>query len=259
MNHLQNFNFKGNEVRTVTKNGQVWFVLKDVCDVLGLRAPDVRQRLSGDVVSNHTVLDSLGRNNMASVINEDGLYDVIFESRKPEARAFRKWVTSDVLPTIRKHGAYMTPETIERTLTDPDFIIGLATQLKHANEEKERLAKQIDQDKPYTAFGKVVASSDASVNIGTFAKMLYEKHGINIGRNKLFEWLREKGYLIKGGREKNNPKQLYLEQELFEVRPTIISRAEGDVEKLTTLITGKGQVKLAQILINEFKPVEGVS
>lgn len=252
MGDLQVFNFRGHGLRMITVKNEPWFVLKDVCEVLDLAHRVVRQRLSEDVCSTYPLETPGGKQN-TTFVNEDGLYDVVLESRKPEARAFRKWITSEVLPNIRKHGAYMTPETIEKTLSDPDFIIGLATKLKKANQEKERLAKQIEIDKPYTAFGKVVANSDASINIGTFAKMLYEKHGINLGRNKLFDWLRERGYLIKSGREKNNPKQIYLEQGLFEVRPTIVSRTEGDIERLTTLVTGKGQVKIAEILLNEFK------
>lgn len=98
MNQLQIFNFNGSDIRIIKKDGQPWFVLKDVCEILGLRSPDVRQRFSDDVVSTHTVIDTLGRTNIATIINEDGLYDVILESRKPEARKFRKWVTSEVLP-----------------------------------------------------------------------------------------------------------------------------------------------------------------
>lgn len=158
-------------------------------------------------------------------------------------------------------------EEMERELQEinkPSYMIDdpIKRAEKWIAEQKEKqrleaktkmLEKQRELDMPYTQFGKVVAGSNASINVGSFAKMMYEKHGINLGRNKMFAWLRNKGFLIKSGRERNNPKQIYIEQGLFEVKPTIISRTEGDVESLTTLITGKGQVKLAELLINEYK------
>jgi anti-repressor protein len=192
-------------------------------------------------------------------IDESGLYDFVFEAGTDRARGFRKWVTNEVLPSIRKHGAYATPQTIENIINDPEFGIELLQTLKSerdhrmaAESAKEKISAQMKQDAPYTSFGKVVSNSDASINIGSFSKMLYDKHGIRMGRNKMFEWLREQGYLIKTGRERNNPKQQYIEQGLFDVRPTIVSRSAGDVEKITTLITGKGQVQLTKKLLQEF-------
>lgn len=111
MSQVQVFNFNDRQVRTIMQDGSPWWILKDVCAVLGLRSPDVRRRLTDDVVSTHSVPDSLGRRNTATVINEDGLYDVVLESSKPEARAFRKWVTKEVLPTIRKTGAYINTDS----------------------------------------------------------------------------------------------------------------------------------------------------
>lgn len=147
----------------------------------------------------------------------------------------------------------MTPETIEQALLNPDTIIKLATDLKAEREMRFKLEKQKQLDEPYTTFGKVVSGSDASINVGAFAKMMYDEHGMKIGRNKMFRWLREKGYLIKSGREKNNPKQQYIEQGLFETSVSIVSRTQGDVESLTTLITGKGQVKLSEKLLKEYE------
>lgn len=144
---------------------------------------------------------------------------------------------------------------VEKLWNSPEMIVQRALQIQQL--KIKQLEGQIKQDEPYTTFGKAVSNSDASINIGAFAKMMYDKHGINLGRNKMFEWLRDKGYLIKSGREKNNPKQKYIEQGLFETTVTLISRTGGDVESLTTLITGKGQVKIAQILIEEFKVRKG--
>ncbi|UAW07765.1 oxidoreductase [Psychrobacillus phage PVJ1] len=139
---------------------------------------------------------------------------------------------------------------VEKAWNSPEMIIKRAMDFQQ--QKIALLETQIQEDKRYTDFGKVVEMSEAAVNIGAFVKIIFDKHGINIGRNKMFDWLRDKGYLIKSGREKNNPKQQYIEQGLFELRPTIITRSEGDVQSHTTLITGKGQVKLTEILLNEF-------
>jgi len=138
---------------------------------------------------------------------------------------------------------------VEKSWNSPEMIIKRAMDFQ--NQKILLLETQISEEKPYTDFGKVVAISDGAINVGAFAKLIYEKHAINIGRNKLMQWLRDKGYLIKQGREKNNPKQIYIEQGLFKISPTIISRSEGDVQSSTTLITGKGQIKLMEILLKE--------
>lgn len=140
---------------------------------------------------------------------------------------------------------------VEKMWNSPEMIIKRAMDLQQ--KKILQLETKIHEEKPYTDFGKVVAISDGAINVGAFAKLIYEKHGINIGRNKLMQWLRDKGYLIKQGREKNNPKQNYVEQGLFKVSPTIISRTEGDVQSNTTLVTGKGQIKLMEVLKSEFE------
>jgi anti-repressor protein len=140
---------------------------------------------------------------------------------------------------------------IEKMWNSPEMIIKRAMEFQQ--QKIIKLESQIEQDKQYTNFGKVVAISDGSINIGAFAKLIFDKHGINIGRNKLMEWLRDKGYLIKTGREKNFPKQQFVEQGLFELLPTIVKRTEGDIQSGTTMITGKGQVKLIDVLLKEFK------
>ncbi|WP_255247364.1 phage antirepressor [Paucisalibacillus globulus] len=245
--------FDGQQLRMLNpKDNETFFLLNDVCSILSLAPRTVRQRLTDDVCSTYPIRDSLGRTQQATFVNEDGLYDVILDSRKPEAKRFRKWVTSEVIPSIRKHGAYMTPEKIEEVLLNPDTIIKLATELKTEREQRQQLEHQQQIDAPYTTFGKVVSSSDASINIGAFAKMMYDKHGIKLGRNKMFEWLRQKGFLIRAGRERNNPKQKYIEQGLFETTVTLVSRTQGDVESITTLITGKGQVRIAEMLTKEY-------
>lgn len=269
MNQLTKM-FDGHNLRIVTKNDDPWFVAKDICEIFG--DTNYRRsisRLDDDEKGVSPVSTPGGTQNMTTV-NESGLYSLLFnmqpqkkshmtereyEERVRALKRFKRWVTHEVLPSIRKHGAYMTPETIEQALLNPDTIIQLATNLKVEQEKRKQLEEQQKRDQPYTTFGKVVSSSDASINIGAFAKLMYDEHGIKLGRNKMFEWLRDNGYLIRSGRERNNPKQKYIEQGLFETSVTLVSRTQGDVESITTLITGKGQVKLTEILINEYKAV----
>lgn len=139
-NKIQVWNYESSEIRTVQVNGEPWFVLADVCKVLEIaRGTKVAERLEEDEVRQTSITDSLGRQQKAYIINESGLYTVILRSDKPQAKPFRKWVTSEVLPSIRKHGAYMTEQTLERALTSPDFLIELATQLKAEQEQRKQL------------------------------------------------------------------------------------------------------------------------
>ncbi|MCS1394335.1 phage antirepressor KilAC domain-containing protein [Lysinibacillus boronitolerans] len=192
-------------------------------------------------------------------LTEDGLYEVLMQSRKPIAKQFKKQV-KNILKEIRIDGGYIATneDDDEMTILAKGFLIAQKT-VERQKRENEALHNQIEQDAPYTKFGKVVAISDGAINVGTYAKMLYEKHGINLGRNKLMAWLRENGYLIKQkGAERNLPKQKYIENGWFRVRPAVVARTEGDMQTGTPLITGKGQVALADILLNEFSTMEGI-
>lgn len=252
--------FNGHELRIIEKDNEIWFVAKDVADILGFSETaamtkhlDDDEKVTVDpsyLAGSNIKVGSKAR--MITLINESGLYSAILRSRKPEAKQFKRWITHEVIPSIRKHGAYMTPETIEKALLNPDVIINLATKLKEEQEKRQQLEAKIKQDEPYTNFGKAIASSEASITIGSFAKLLYDEHGIEIGRNRLFEWLRNNGYLIKSGREKNQPKQQYVEQGLFETTVTLKRGPKGYFEFVTTLITGKGQVEITKKLLKEF-------
>lgn len=187
-------------------------------------------------------------------IDEGNIYRLIIKSKLESAKRFEKWIMEEVLPTIRKNGAYMTAEVINKTLEDPDFIIEMATKLKKEREEKllaqrkvENLEATITIDKPYTNFGKSIAASSDAITIGQFAKIL-NNNNIKIGRNRLFNLLRENGYLIKSGKEKNIPKQMYVEQGLFTVSENVVHTVEGDILTTTTLITGKGQMYFLDLL-----------
>lgn len=251
MNELQVFNYNGNEVRTIQKDGEPWWVLKDVCEVLDIsQAVRVAERLDEDEVSQTHITDSLGRQQSTYIINESGLYNVILRSDKPEAKPFRKWVTSEVLPSIRKHGAYMTPQKIEEALLNPDTIIKLATNLKAEREKRMELERQAEKDKPLVTFANSVSVAKASILVGELAKLL-KQNGIEMGQNRLFTWMRENGYLIsRKGTDYNMPTQRSMEMELFEIKLTTISHGDGHTSlNKTPKVTGKGQIYFINLFL----------
>jgi len=250
MNELQVFSYEGKEIRTIQRNGETWWVLKDVCGVLGLsNARMIADRLDEDDVSLAYVTDSMGRRQQTNIVNESGLYNVILRSDKPEAKKFKRWVTHEVLPQIRRHGAYITTSKIEEIMNDPDSWIKLLTALKEERQEKERLQLQAAQDKPKVVFADAVSASDGTILIGELAKIL-KGNGIQIGQNRLFERLRQDGFLIKRkGTDYNAPTQKAMELGLFRVKETAITHSDGHVTiSKTTKVTGKGQ----QYFVNYF-------
>ncbi len=249
------FNFENQEVRMQLVNEEPWFVGKDVADVLGYanHSKALLDHVDDEDKLNNDSLSSLGQRG-GWLINESGLYSLILKSKLPSAKRFKRWVTDDVLPSIRKHGAYMTPDTLEQMLTNPDLLIGLANNLKEERAKRMQLETQIKEDSQYTAFGKITSNSSGAVKIGQFAKIVYDEHGISLGQNNMFAWLRENGYLIKDGRDKNIPLQRYVENGYFEVRPTIVTTNHGNIQKGTPLMTGKGQVAITKRLLAQFKP-----
>lgn len=250
MNELQVFSYEGKEIRTIQRNGETWWVLKDVCGVLGLsNARMIADRLDEDDVSLAYVTDSMGRRQQTNIVNESGLYNVILRSDKPEAKKFKRWVTHEVLPQIRRHGAYITTSKLEEIMNDPDSWIKLLTALKEERQEKERLQLQVAQDKPKVVFADAVSVSDGTILIGELAKIL-KGNGIEIGQNRLFERLRQDGFLIKRkGTDYNAPTQKAMELGLFKVKETAITHSDGHVTiSKTTKVTGKGQ----QYFVNYF-------
>lgn len=238
------------EVRTTVIDDEPYFSLNDVCRILEIKNPrDAKSRLNLDGVGSTDGVDSLGRRTDVTMINESNLYKLIFQSRKPEAERFADWVTSEVLPDIRKHGAYMTDEVIERTLTDPDYLIMLATNLKEEKAKRALAEAQNEKNKPKVLFADTVSASKRSCLMGELAKMISQeairqgKLDKKIGQNKLFAWMRNKGYLCKGGERRNQPKQSYVEQGLFEIKKgTRLDGQGNNVVTSTTKITGKGQI-----------------
>lgn len=247
MNELQLFQFEDNQIRTVSFNGIIWFSAPDVTNALKLTNTTVALKsLDGDEVTKFNLGGLSGETNF---ISEPGLYKLIGASRKPAAKRFNRWVTHEVLPSIRKHGAYMTPETIEKAIYNPDFIINLATQLKDEQAKTAALTADNETMKPKALFADAVATSRTTILVGDLAKVI-KQNGVDIGAKRLFAWLREQGYLIKRiGADYNSPTQRAMELGLFEVKETAISHSDGHVTvQKTPKVTGKGQ----QYFINKF-------
>ena len=245
MNQLQAFNnTEFGRVRTMVINGSPWFVAKDVCECLDINnSRQALARLDSDEKNSVILNDGTPGNPEKGIVNEYGLYSLVLSSRKPSAKAFKRWITHEVIPAIRKHGAYMTGETLEQALTSPDFLIRLATELK-TEQEARRLAEQkIEADKPKVLFADSVAASHGSILVGELAKLL-NQNGIDIGQNRLFNWLRENGYLIcRKGTDYNMPTQRSMELQLFSIKETAITHSDGHVSiSKTVKVTGKGQL-----------------
>lgn len=254
MNELQIFkNNEFGEIRTVTKNNEPWFVAIDVCNALDLKNPTVSVgRLDEDEVTKFNLGGLSGESN---IVSEYGLYNLILASRKKEAKKFKRWITHEVIPSIRKHGAYMSSEVIEKTLSDPDYLIRLATNLKEEKAKRALAEAQIERDKPKVLFADTVSSSNKSCLVGELAKLISQeairRGEINkkIGQNNLFAWMRSNGYLCKSGERKNQPLQQYVEQGLFELKKGTYVDGNGvNVLTTTTKVTGKGII----YFINKF-------
>lgn len=251
MNELQIFeNAEFGAVRTLMINDAPYFVGKDVAEILGYTnsSKALSDHVDDEDKLNNESLSSLGQRG-GWLINESGLYSLILSSKMPNAKKFKHWVTAEVLPSIRKHGAYMTQETLEQAILNPDTMIQLCTALKEEREKRTVLEHQVEKDKPKVLFADAVTTSHTSILVGELAKIL-KQNGVDIGQNRLFAVLREKGYLIKRkGTDWNMPTQRSMEMKLFEIKETVISHADGHTSiNKTVKVTGTGQ----QYFINLF-------
>ncbi len=240
MTEVQNFDFHGHALRVIDHDGEPWFVAKDVCDVLGYRDPYAGTRtLDDDEKLLHTLCVA-GQTRETSIINESGLYSLVLRSNKPDAKAFKKWVTSEVLPSIRKHGAYLTPEKTRELVANPYLLKEMIDRIVADEDEKKRLEeintkqqKLIALQQPKVDFVDQVFDDGSLVDIGQAAKIL----NLGFGRNTLFEKLREKGVLFKS---RNEPIQKYIHQNLFVLKETEIKRTVGSQIVTKVLVTQKG-------------------
>lgn len=248
-NDIQIFNYRNNEVRTVQQGGEPWFVLKDVCGILGIgNNRDVVARLDQDE-KGVAQIDTLGGKQEMTIVNESGLYNVILRSDKPEAKQFRKWVTSEVLPTIRKTGAYMTPDTLDKMITSPEFGIRLLTELKNEQERRKALEEKVKEDAPAVRFANAITECDTNILIRDLAKLL-KQNGVDTGEKRLYWTLRNDGYLIKSGSDKNMPTQKSMQLGLFFIRETPRISRDGAVIDRVAKVTPKGQ----KYFLNRYAP-----
>lgn len=244
MNDLKVFeNAEFGQIRGVEINGESWLVGKDVAERLGYVDPNkaIAMHVDDEDKLNDKTSSSLGQRG-GWLINESGLYALVLGSKLPTAKKFKRWVTSDVLPAIRKHGGYLTQEKVEEALLNPDVLIKLATELKDEREKRKALEGKIEADRPKVLFADSVSTAKTSILIGELAKLL-KQNGLEVGQKRLFTWMRENGYLMRAGSSYNMPTQRAMEQGLFEIKETTINNPDGSTRLTRTpKVTGKGQV-----------------
>ena len=252
MNNLQIFNSpEFGQVRTIQQNGEPWFVGKDVAKILGYERADnaIRNHVDDEDKLMHQISAS-GQNREMYIINESGLYSLILSSKMPKAKEFKRWVTSEVIPAIRKTGGYIAGS---ENMTDAEIMAKAVLVAQSTIQQRDQRIKELESDvaaaKPKVLFADAVSASDSTILIGDLAKIL-KQNGHPIGQKRLFNWMREQGYLIKRqGADYNSPTQRAMEMGLFKIKETAISHSDGHVSvSKTTKVTGKGQ----QYFINKF-------
>lgn len=244
-------------VRVVMREGDPWFVAKDVCAALdldnvseALRALDEDERIT---LSNPDGNPRAGIPLSFNLISEPGLYSLVLRSRKPEAKAFKRWITHEVIPAIRRLGGYLTPDKVEEVLLNPDTVIRLATALKEEQARCAALEAKTQEDRPKVLFAESVSASTSSILIGQLANLI-SQNGVKIGQNRLFQWMRGNDFLIANGSRRNSPTQRAMEMGLFEVRERTINNPDGSIRiTLTTKVTGKGQIYFVNRFLKETK------
>ena len=239
-NEIQQFDFRGASLRTLTDEaGEPWFVAKDVCDILEISNPsDALKRLDDDERSRF----NLGRQGETNIVNEAGLYVLVLGSRKPEAHEFKRWVTHEVLPQIRRTGGYIPTDAgdDDMTILAKAVMIGQRTM----EAQKRKIAEQqtrIVELEPKARFADAVAASDGTCLVGELAKTL-RQNGMDTGQNRLFRLLQADGYLGKSGSNRNVPTQRAMDLGLFRIKETTVTHADGHTTvSRTPKVTGKGQ------------------
>lgn len=240
MNEIMTFNnMEFGKIRTIEKDGEPWFLGRDITEALGYQngSRDIDRHVDREDITTEQIVLS-GQRREVILINESGLYSLIMGSRLPNAKKFKRWVTSEVLPQIRKTGGYHLPQTYSEALR----------ALAEKAEQNEKLKLENERMRPKEIFADAVAASRTSILIGELAKLITQ-NGYEIGQTRLFTWLREHGYLIKDGSSRNMPMQRYVQQGLFEIKESNVQNPDGSVRiTKTTKVTGKGQ----QYFINKF-------
>ncbi len=245
MNELHIFNSEEfGDIRTVTIDNEPWFVGKDVATALGYKN-------TADAIGKHIDTDDkltsqiaiAGQRRDVVVINESGLYALILGSKLESAKRFKRWVTSEVLPAIHHNGGYiMGQENLSDSELMAKAILVAQKTIEHKNQIIEQQKAKIEQDRPKTIFADAVSASHTSILIGDLAKLICQ-NGYQIGQKRLFQWMRDNGYLMVSGSSRNMPKQKYVEQGLFEIKESNVQNPDGSVRITRTIkVSGKGQL-----------------
>lgn len=242
------------QIRVVERDGEPWFVAVDICGALDIaNSRDALTRIDEDE-KGVALTDTLGGAQEVAVVNEPGLYSLVLGSRKSEARAFKRWITHDVIPAIRKTGMYATPATVEAMLANPDTMIQVLQAFKDEREQRLALETRVVADAPKVAFAYAVETSTDSCLVGQLAKII-RQNGYEIGANRLFEYLRKEGYLCRAGSNRNMPTQRSMEAGWFEVKESVLENPDGSIRVVRTpKVTGKGQI----YFVNKFLRPEAV-
>ncbi len=252
MNNLQIFNSPDfGQIRTIQQNKEPWFVGKDVAEILGYsNTKDAIAKHVDDEDKLGAQIATSGQNRNMTIINESGLYSLILSSKMPKAKAFKRWVTSEVIPAIRKTGGYIAGS---ENMTDAEIMAKAVLVAQSTIRQRDQRIKELESDvaaaKPKVLFADAVSASDSTILIGDLAKIL-KQNGHNTGQNRLFQWMRENGYLVRRqGADYNSPTQRAMEMGLFAVKENTVVCPDGHIKvNKTTKVTGKGQ----QYFINKF-------
>ena len=250
-NKLQIFNNDTlGTIRTVMVKNEPWFVGKDVAEILGYNRPTkaIQDHVDSEDLDGIPIQDSIGRMQNTPIINESGLYSLVLSSRLPRAKEFKRWVTSEILPSLRKHGGYIVGQ---EEMTKEELVAKALIAANSILEEKEKalseLTRQIEADSEHTLLGRSVSTSDDCISIGELSKII-RQNGIDIGRDRLFRWMRDNGYLMKEGRDYNSPTQYSVSNGLLKLREYMFN---GYHIGKQSRVTGKGQKYFVNKFIRE--------
>lgn len=255
-NALNIFTFEGVQLRTLKEDGVIWCVAKDIAEALEYSEGSNPTRLFANVPEVWKGVKRIhtpGGEQEMLCLTENGVYFFLGRSDKKKALPYQMWIAGEVVPSIRKHGMYATPAKVQDILNDPDAFIGALQAYKAEKEKREALEAKVEEDKPKVLFADSVATSKNTILIGSLAKIL-KQNGIDIGPVKLFEWMRQHGYLIaQRGERWNMPTQRSLQMKLFEVKESVTTNPDGSLMvHFTTKVTGKGQL----YFVEKFKKQE---
>jgi anti-repressor protein len=250
MNQLHIFkNSDFGEIRTLAIDNEPWFVGRDVAEILGYK--NISDTLTKHVDSEDKGVakcDTLGGLQDMTIINESGLYSLVLSSKMPEAKKFKRWVTTEILPAIRKHGAYMIDSVLEQAVSDPDFMIGLLTNLKDEKEKRQLAEETNEKNKPKVLMAETMLASKESKDVGILSTKLQEMGIKNMGRNNLYKYFRDHGYVIKSGERRNLPTQRSIDLGIMDTDTRPYFRNDEIFYEDKTKITPKG----FEYFINKF-------